>query len=167
MVQFQKWRAETYVKACQQLLFHAVIDSVCKSEAHRYECLAHSTKMYLPAWDTNPCACRLWFITTNIFSCGRFGACAAAPARLSACTAAGTQRCLQRRVPSAGWEPLPLRQAPASGGTCCFPSTRTQQLPAGASPAPRALLQAHRLEIWLPSGFFCSSSKCFGSLETM
>lgn len=33
MVQFQKWRVETYVKACQQLLFSAVIDSVCKSDS--------------------------------------------------------------------------------------------------------------------------------------
>lgn len=47
MVQFQKWRAETYVKACQQLLFRAVIDSVCKSEAHRYKWLGHGTKRYL------------------------------------------------------------------------------------------------------------------------
>lgn len=43
MVQFQKWRAETYVKACQQLLFSAVIDSVCKSGAHRYMWLSHGT----------------------------------------------------------------------------------------------------------------------------
>lgn len=98
MVQFQKWRAETHVKACQQLFFHAVIDSVCKSEAHRYEWLVHGTKMYLSAWDTNPWACRLWFITTNIFSRCRFGACTVAPTRVSAWAARGTQQYFAARL---------------------------------------------------------------------
>lgn len=135
MVQFQKWRAETYVKACQQLLFCAVIDFVCKSEAHRYKWLAHGTKRYLSAWDTNPCAWRLWFITRNTLSWGRFGACAPAPMRVSFCPAAGTRAVFcSSGVPLAGWEPL-LKQAPAPGGTHCFPSTTTQQ-PCFPCPAP-------------------------------
>lgn len=134
MVQFQKWRAETYVKACQQLLFCAVIDFVCKSEAHRYKWLAHGTKRYLSAWDTNPCAWRLWFITRNTLSWGRFGACAPAPMRVSLPCCRDNSSILQLWCSISRLGAL-LNQAPAPGKTHCFPSTTTQQ-PCFPCPAP-------------------------------
>ena len=61
MVQFQKWRAEIYVRACQQLL---LIDSLCKSEAYKW--LGRGTRRYPPARDTNSCARRRRFTTRQL-----------------------------------------------------------------------------------------------------
>lgn len=79
------------MKACQQLLSVQSL-TLYVNQTHRYKWLGHGTKRYLTAWHTSPCAQRLWFITRNILTCGRFGACTPASMKVSSWPATKTQQ---------------------------------------------------------------------------